>query len=405
MKRTEELGQNRLYLECMGLNRLLRRSGGGGLCPFASGFGEMPPYFAGRDTEQRTAVKCLDAMRAGGPFQRCLVLWGPRGNGKTAMLEWTAREARERGVQVLKYAAAALETKEQLMNRVAGRPRWTERVAEISWSGLRWKPRTQVEDALEDILVRRLRKAPLALLIDEAHTLDPSVGRLILNAVQELASSDGAILLVLAGTPILTDRLAEMQSTFWERSKVLPFNLLSNQDASDAIRIPFESAGRAISADALAGVVSASNGYPYFLQSWGTLLWSDVGQSAARVTESDVRRVQSDFDRERDQFYQLRLRELRRLDLLKAAVAVARAYGSAQDLHEAELAAALEPIVASEGTSRDTGSVAATISRLESVGFIWQPGCARPDCYSRGIPSLMDYVLKAASSGTSATSA
>lgn len=290
------------------------------------------------------------------------------------------------------------------MNRIAGRPRGTERVAEISWSGLRWKPRVQVEDALEDILVRRLRKAPLALLIDEAHTLEPSVGRLILNAVQMLASSDGAILLVLAGTPILTDRLAEMQSTFWERSKVLPFNLLSNQDASDAIRIPFESAGRTISADALAGVVSASNGYPYFLQSWGTLLWSDVGQSAARVTESDVRRVQSDFDRERDQFYQLRLRELRRLDLLKAAVAVASAYGSAQDLHEAEIAAALEPIVASKGTSRAFDSVAETIRRLESVGFIWQPGCARPDCYSRGIPSLIDYVLKAAISSSSARS-
>lgn len=403
MKRAEELGQNRLYLERMGLNRLLGQSGDGDLCPFASGFGEMPPYFAGRSTQQRAAVKCLDAMRAGGRFGGCLVLWGPRGNGKTAMLEWTAREARERGVQVLNYAAAALETKEELMKRVAGRPRWTERVAEIPWSGLRWRTRAQVEDALDDILVRRLRKAPLALLIDEAHTLEPSVGQLILNAVQMLASSDGAILLVLAGTPILADRLAEMQSTFWERSEVLPFNILSKQDASDAIRIPFESAGRTISVDALAGVVSASNGYPYFLQSWGTLLWSDLGQSAAHVTESDVRRVQSDFDRMRDQLYQIRLRELKRLELFKAAVAVARAYGSAQDLHEAEIAAALEPIIASEGTSRDTDSVAATISRLESVGFIWQPGCARPDCYARGIPSLMDYVLKAAGSVTSAT--
>ena len=282
----------------MGLNRPLGNSGGGGLCPFTSGFGEIPPYFAGRGTQQRAAVKCLDAMRAGGRSGRCIVLRGPRGNGKTAMLGWTAREARERGVQVLQYAAAELETKEQLMKRVAGRPRWTERVAEISWSGLRWKPRAQVEDALDDILVRRLRRAPLALLIDEAHTLEPSVGRLILNAVRKLVRSDAAILLMLAGTPILADRLAEMESTFWERSEVLPFNLLSTQDASDAIRIPFESAGRTISADALAGVVSASNGYPYFLQSWGTLLWSDVGQSAVHVTEGDVRRAQSEGTRQ-----------------------------------------------------------------------------------------------------------
>ena len=388
----------------MGLSRFMRPSGDGGSCPFATGFGQMPPYFGGRSAQQRAAVKSLDAMRAGERFDQCLVLWGPRGNGKTAMLEWTAREALERGVQVLKYAAAELETKEQVMNSVAGRPPWTERVAEVSWRGLRLKPRPQVENALYDVLLRRLRKAPLALLIDEAHTLEPSIGRLILNAVQKLADSDGAILLVLAGTPVLADRLAEMDATSWERSQILPFNLLSEQDARDAIRIPFESAGRIITAEALAGVVSASDGYPYFLQSWGTLLWGDVGQSATPVTESDARKVQPDFDSRRDQLFNLRLRELQRLDLFEAAVAVAEAYGRAQDLHEAEIAAALEPIIAGDSKSRDSKSVTATIRRLERIGFIWQPGCAGPDCYSRGIPSLMDYVLKAASPATSATS-
>ena len=389
----------------MGLNRRLGHNGDGGRCPFATGFGQMPPYFAGRGTQQRAAVRCLDAMQEGGRCKPCLVFWGPRGNGKTSMLEWTAREARKRGVQVLKYAAVELETKEELMNSVAGRLRWTERVVEFSRSVFRRKPRAQVENAIDDILAHRLRRAPLALLVDEAHTLEPSVGRLILNAVQKLASSDAAILLILAGTPILVDRLDEMEETFWGRSEVLPFNLLSKQDASDAIRIPFESAGRTISADALAGVVTASNGYPYFLQSWGSLLWSDVGQSATPVTESDVRRVQSDFDRKRDQLFDLRLRELQRLDLFEAAVAVAEAYGRAQDLHEAEIAAVLEPIIASESTSRDSDSVAATIRRLEHIGFIWKPGCAGPDCYSRGIPSLMDYVLKAASPATSTTTA
>lgn len=98
------------------------------------------------------------------------------------------------------------------------------------------------------------------------------------------------------------------------------------------------------------------------------------------------------------------LRELHRLDLFEGAVAVARAYGRAHDLHEVEIAAALEPIIAGDSKSRDSKSVAATIRRLERIGFIWQPGCAGPDCYSRGIPSLMDYVLKAASPATSATS-
>ena len=335
-------------------------------------------------------------MRSSDRFQQCMILWGPRGNGKTAMLVWTARQARARGIQVLKFSASELATEEQLIGRVAGRPRWSERIGEVTWGGIRWKLRTRADEALDRILARRLRKVPVALLIDEAHTLDHTVGQLILNAVQKLASEDAPALLVLAGTPVLTDRLAEMQATFWEWSEVLPFSLLPAQDASDAIRIPFESAGRTISGEALEDVVSASNGYPYFLQIWGRLLWRDVGADAPHVTEDDVNSVRSDFDRKRDQFFSIRLRELDRLHISEAAVAVAAAYKGEQDLSKSEIAASLESIVRGEGRHLALGSIAATISQLESVGFIWQPGCATPGCYSRGIPSLMDYVLKAA---------
>ena len=334
-----------------------------------------------------------------------MILWGPRGNGKTAMLVWTVRQARARGIQVLRFAASELATKEELIHRVAGRPRWNERIGEVSWGGIHWKPRTRAEEALDRILVRRLRKAPLVLLIDEAHTLSHTVGQLILNAVQKLASEDAPVLLVLAGTPVLTDRLAEMQETFWEWSEVLPFSLLSAQDASDAIRIPFESAERTISAEALAEVVSASNGYPYFLQIWGRLLWRDVGADATYVTEDDVNKVRFEFDQKCDQFFSLRLRELDRLHILEAAVAVAAAYKGAQELCKSEIASSLESIAEGEGGHRASASIAAIINQLESVGFIWQPGCARPGCYSRGIPSLMDYVLRAArTDGRSSTS-
>ena len=389
----------------MGLNRQTGLSGDSGTCPFASGFGQVTPYFAGRGIQQRAASNCLAAMRSGGRFENCLIFWGPPGNGKTAMLAWAAAEGRSRGIQVQACVASELATREQLIEKVAGRPRWTERVGEISLGSFRWKPSPRSEDALDHILMRRIRKAPLALLIDEAQTLEPSVGGMILNAVQKLASRDAAILLVLAGTPDLADCLAQTEATFWERSGILPVDLLSEQDASDAVRVPFESAGRAISAEALAGVVSASDGYPYFLQIWGRLLWSDSSASATRVTKEDVNGVQSAFRQKRDTFYDLRLRELERLDLGESAVAVAGAYGGRHDLHWSELEASLKPIVASQGTGRDAASVVAIVRQLESVGFIWQPRCATPGCYSRGIPGLMDYVLREArSDGRSSTS-
>ena len=388
----------------MGVVRFLGSREDSGDCPFASAFGQIPPYFAGRAIQQRAMSKCLAAMRSGDRFEHCLILWGPPGNGKTAMLAWTAAEGLARGIQVQEYVASELATREQLIEKVAGRPRWTERVGEISLGSFRSKLSPRTEDALDHILMRRIRKAPLALLIDEAQTLEPSVGRMILNAVQKLASRDAAILLVLAGTPDLADRLAETEATFWERSQILPFDLLSEQDASDAVRMPLESAGRAVSDEALAGVVSASDGYPYFLQIWGRLLWNDSSASATRVAMEDVSSVQSDFRQKRDKFYGLRVRELERLDLWESAVAVAGAYGGRHDLPWSELASSLEPMVANQGTRRDATLVAAIIRGLESVGFIWRPGCARPDCYSRGIPGLMDYVLRAArSDGRSST--
>lgn len=333
-------------------------------------------------------------MRSGGRFASCLIFWGPCGIGKTALLAWTAAEARARGIQVQEYVASELATKEQLIERVAGRPRRTERVGESSWGRIRRKPSRRVGDALSHILMRRLRKAPMALLIDEAHTLELSVGRLILNTVQTLASGDAAIVLVLAGTPILADRLAAMEATFWERSEILPVDLLSERDASDAIRIPFESAGRNIDTEALAVVVSESNGYPYFLQIWGRLLWSDFGGSANRVTKKDVNCVLSAFHRERDRLYNLKYRELDRLGLLEAAVVVAGAYGGRHDLSSSEIAASLEPILGREGSRRESILITSIITQLEGTGFIWQPGGGRPDCYSRGVPSLMDYVLR-----------
>ena len=383
----------------VGPKRFLGLGGDTGECPFASGLGQVPPHFAGRGTQQRAVSNCLAAMRSGGRFEPCLILWGPCGNGKSAMLAWTAAEARARGIQVQQHVASELATKEQLIEKVTGRPRRTERAGEFSLGRFRWKPRTRAEDSLYEILMRRLRKAPLALLIDEAHTLEPSVGRLILNTVQGLASGDAAIVLVLAGTPILADRLAAMEATFWERSEILPVDLLSERDASDAIRIPFESAGRNIDAEALAGVASESNGYPYFLQIWGRLLWNDFSISASRVTKKHVNSVLSDFHRERDRLYNLKYRELDKLGLLEAAVAVAGAYGGRHDLSYAEIAASLGSIAGCEGLRRESTLITSIIAQLEGVGFIWQPGGGRPDCYVRGIPSLMDYVLRAARSG------
>ena len=367
-----------------------------GSCPFAPGFGEVPPYLAGRLLQQQASLACLDSMRREDQFERCLVMWGPRGNGKTTMLTWIESEARARGIQAISVAAADIETPASLAARISGPPRWRDRLGEVSWKGVSWKAGSLDPAPLDQLLARRLRKAPLALLIDEAHTLDLGVGRTVLSAVQRLGAQGAPVLLVLAGTPGLPYRLREMRATFWERSQILPFDRLDDRAASDAIRIPFESAGRAIAPDALAEAVAESHGYPFFLQLWGKLVWGRNGSSAMKVTESQVRKARAEFELRRNRFYGLRYEELEDMGLVTAAAAVAEAYEGVAQLRSAQIDAVLEAVLRQEGRRYDADAVRATRKDLVSVGYIWEPETSPAGRYVQGLPSLMDLVLQSA---------
>ena len=253
--------------------------GNGDRCPFVPGRGKVPPYLAGRASHQRIGRDFLDSIQTRISPESDLVLYGPRGTGKTAMLGWLEAAARQRNIDVVSLASADIKTNEELVARLSRHPKWVDRLESVSWRGLGWKAREGVADQLDQVLARRLRNAPLALLIDEAHTLDPVVGHTILSTTQHLAREDAPLVTVLAGTPGLPDLLRKMEATFWERSQILLFDRLGDRDASDAVRIPFEEAGRTISSGALNQVVSESQGYPFFLQVWGKALWGTDGRA------------------------------------------------------------------------------------------------------------------------------
>ena len=62
--------------------------------PFRPGAGGLPPYLAGREGEQRLFRELLQDLQRGVPSSSEVVLYGPRGNGKTALLFWLEREIR-----------------------------------------------------------------------------------------------------------------------------------------------------------------------------------------------------------------------------------------------------------------------------------------------------------------------
>jgi hypothetical protein len=60
---------------------------------------------------------------------------------------------------------------------------------------------------------------------------------------------------------------------------------LEDADARAAIRDPIEKEGAAIDDDALAALVKATEGYPYFLQEWGSHAWNRAKASPIKLAD------------------------------------------------------------------------------------------------------------------------
>ena len=366
------------------------------LGPFLPGAGGLPPCLAGRDREQTEIDDFLETIRSGAPPPSMLIFHGPRGNGKTTLLNWTRRQALDQGIRSLRLDASEILT-EDAPAKPQSAGAWLTRICQsVFWRGTEVRLRRPEASSVTKALARLAKKSPTVLLIDEAHTLETTLGAQLLQAAQTLAGDGKPFLLALAGAPDLPGRLRKMRVTFWERSAICPLRRLDDRAASDAIRIPFERAGHGIAPEALESIVRDSHGYPYFLQVWGRALWSQVRQSVGPIGTEEVNRVRSRFEETRNRFYLERYQELKDRGLVASAVALARAYEGSDSLDDYRVDEVLKGTLEADGQM--TGSLALMQVRqeLHNLGYIWSPGGARKSLYISGIPGLMSFVAEVA---------
>ena len=339
---------------------------------------------------------CLSDLTTGESPPHDVVMIGPRGNGKTALLRWFERTCLDsrRKVHVVRVTAADIPDRATMLSRLAppvGIARLLPRKAGVSaLASAEWTFGGAPPD-LTQRLTARCRRRPLAVLVDEAHTLDLDVGHLLLNASQQVRA-DAPFMLVLAGTPGLLTHLGKMNASFWDRlgSGLLGIGRLSDAAAKEALVAPLGTRQVSIDDDALETVVEYSQRYAYFVQLWGEALWNqNLATGESRLTASHVTAAQPAVDARTAEYYQRRYRELERSALLPAAAAVAPAFRGDMD---------------ATATDQDIDAAFATIGMgtehrlaardgLERLGYIWcPPGQLPPVVWSPGIPSLMQYV-------------
>jgi len=360
--------------------------------PFRPGHGGAPPYLAGREPEQSLFRKVSDDLRSGVPVSRSLVVYGPRGNGKTALLRWVKRQAAaDGGLDAHWLVGSDIPAPADFVARL-GLGSWLRKIAPESVSvagvGVSLRGGEDRPLLLAEALEARAKAKPLLILLDEAHTLKPEVGQWLLNAAQA-AGSEAPFLLVLAGTPDLATRLSEMEASFWNRAEEVPLGRLDATAAGEAIRRPLAEDGIGVEEEALARMVGESHGYPFFVQLWGQAAWDRVrgaGGGAGPVTAAVVEEAAGEFEIRRNRYYLRRFRELKERALLPAARAVAAAFREEARLSDAAFDRAL-------GRSGGDGpGIAEAAEALEHLGFVWQT--RGTPSWEPGIPSLMDYIVE-----------
>ena len=367
--------------------------------PFKPGDSAFPPYLAGREEEQEKFRGMLVNLADGDRHGANIVMYGPRGMGKTTLLTWLEKEVKKTAMKesVIRVSSASpdeLKTPHDMWSYLLSKnlknffkpSQWNLHLKIISAT---FKEQAVVNPALKKRLIKECNKRPLVFLVDEAHTMEVEQCRSLLNLSQKVRK-EAPFLLVLAGTPKLIDVLKEMESSFIERCEKIGIARLNKKSSADAIVNPLKEHGIKISTDALETVVEDSQCYPYFIQLWGSALWDVAKENDFQeLTAKEVSIVQKEIEGERNLFYKERRSSLQKSGILKMALNCAEAFQEQKLFKENEIENIIKASLPDHES--DEKYKRQVLEDLVRHDFVWNPPGS--DLYEAGIPSLMTYVL------------
>jgi ribosomal protein S16 len=349
----------------------------------------------GRDDQLESFEILLDRLRRGHTEQSMLIT-GLRGVGKTVLLTSFEEKARERGwITVEAEITKGTEFGQrmgQLVRRalfqLAPKARWKERAGRTAAvlksfqltltsdgtlsAGLDVEAAEGFADSgaldedLTDLLVALGEAAQehdsgVVFLIDEVHFLTTPELEALIAALHKTVQRQLPITLVGAGLPQLP-RLAGEAKSYAERLFKFPqIGELSAIEAKQALVDPAERLDVAYDRPAIAAIVDYTEGYPYFLQEYGNVLW-DLAEISP-ITLTDVEDARDAVEAKLDgSFFRVRAERTTELEL-RYMRAMAELGSGAQQARD--VAALLD---------RSSEQMGPTRSRLIDKGLLYTPG-------------------------------
>jgi hypothetical protein len=383
--------------------------------PYRPGVGVRPLYLAGREAPLRR----FDAMLRAAPEQQAnMRVTGLRGVGKTVLLETFAEHAQEFDWEpafmelqpahntddaIRAAIGSLLERARQRLSRLARLRSAAGKTLRSSSLAVSWEEVSlsvsfgseREEDLAREIfttlqLALAKGRAGVVLLLDEAQLIHDERSRhgehplsLLIAAVVTLQRRELPLGLVLCGLPTLTGNLQKARSYSERLFRGEEIDSLTSAQALEAFTRPLQQTARSATVALAKSVVAEVEGYPYFLQLWGSELWDAADLAGVnRLTPMLLDATRPDiYGRLDHDFYDPRLSTLTPAE---------------QDLLLASAECPYPPLRSADlsGTSAKTpGNVNVLLGRLVDAGALYR---IRKGSYAYTAPKFRDYLRRRA---------
>jgi hypothetical protein len=369
--------------------------------PYTPNAGARPPALVGRDAELEGFEILLERLRRGYSEQSMLIT-GLRGVGKTVLLGAFEGRARNTGwvtvqAEITKNEMFGLRMGNMVRRalfQVGPKTSWTDKLrraagvlksfsvtlssdgsvtAGIDVEAVEGMADSgHLSDDLTDLLVAlgeaaQERETGVVFLVDEVQFLRGNEFEALIAGLHRTVQRQLPITLVGAGLPQLP-RLAGEAKSYAERLFKFPrLGRLSPPEAEVALAEPAADLGVGFEAGAIEAIVEYTEGYPYFIQEYGKVVWDVAPEGeeiSARVAREAQRVVEARLD---ESFFRVRAERTTELELqyLRAMAELGGGESTAGDV-----AAVL---------GRTSEQLGPTRARLIDKGLLYTTGHGRGD--------------------------
>jgi len=284
--------------------------------PYTPGAGVPPAFLAGRDDILKAASLAFN-RKIKGNFAKSQLMLGLRGVGKTVLLNRINNDAEEAGCQTAFVEASSDTNFPELITpelhgillkldrkKKAGKDiskafnalrgfasifnvKYGDLEIGISKAPATGKLDTDLSELFTSIGAAALnRKTVVVLFIDEIQYLQQKELEALIMALHKVSQKNLPFLFYGAGLPQIAKLAGEAKSYAERLFDFKPIDKLHPTHAKKAITDPVKKYGVSYEAEALLEILKQSEGYPFFLQVWGSNAW-DIAKSSP-ITSKDI---------------------------------------------------------------------------------------------------------------------